>query len=149
MILSFNSQPWRFTNNSLGLPRAHSLSDCLSLWVCVVCLCFFSTCVSTCVTSAAWFVFGFVFITTFLFSVFFLYEFNRYLCHGAVNPAPISVPFFYLHVYCVTGCVCVSKHVYAVPSYSIFVHIYCHMFFRFSVLYLYPSFCCLSSFSET
>ena len=34
---SVNLQPWRFTNNSLGLPPAHSLSVCLFLWVCVVC----------------------------------------------------------------------------------------------------------------
>jgi len=37
---SANSQPWRFTNNSLGLPLAHSLSVRLFLWVCVVCVCF-------------------------------------------------------------------------------------------------------------
>ena len=38
--VSVNSQPWRFacfTNNSLGLPHAPSLSVCLFLWVCVVC----------------------------------------------------------------------------------------------------------------
>jgi len=39
-LRSVNSQPWRFTNNSLGLPYAHSLSVCLYLWVCVVCACF-------------------------------------------------------------------------------------------------------------
>ena len=37
---SVNPQPWQFTNNSLGLPHAHSLSVCLFLWVCVVCVCF-------------------------------------------------------------------------------------------------------------
>jgi len=36
---------------------------------------FFSTWLSSCVTSAAWLVFGFVFITTFLFSFFFSCEF--------------------------------------------------------------------------
>ena len=30
-VLSVNSQPWRFTNNILGLPHAHSLSVCLFL----------------------------------------------------------------------------------------------------------------------
>jgi len=35
-----NSQPCRFTSNSLGFPPAHSLSVCLFLWVCVVCVCF-------------------------------------------------------------------------------------------------------------
>ena len=39
-LSSVNPQPWRFTNNSLGLPHAHSLSICLLLWVCVVCVCF-------------------------------------------------------------------------------------------------------------
>ena len=33
------SPPWRFTNNSLGLPLAHSFSVCLSSWVYVVCVC--------------------------------------------------------------------------------------------------------------
>ena len=32
---SVNPQPWRFTNNNLGLPHAPSLSVCLFLWVCV------------------------------------------------------------------------------------------------------------------
>ena len=39
-LQSVNPQPWRFTNNSLGLPHAPSLSVCLFLWVCVVCVCF-------------------------------------------------------------------------------------------------------------
>jgi len=34
--LSVSPQLWRFTNNSLGLPHAHSLSVCLFLSVCVV-----------------------------------------------------------------------------------------------------------------
>jgi len=46
---------------------------------------FFSTCPSACVASAAWFVFGFVFITTFLFPFFFFFQFNGYLCHGALD----------------------------------------------------------------
>jgi len=37
---SVNPQPWRFTNDSLGLPHAPSLSVCLFLWVCVMCVCF-------------------------------------------------------------------------------------------------------------
>jgi len=40
-LWSVNFQPWHFTNNSLGLPHAHSLSVCLCLWVCVVCVCCF------------------------------------------------------------------------------------------------------------
>jgi len=39
-LRSVNFQPWCFTNNSLGLPHAHSLSVCLFLWFCVVCVCF-------------------------------------------------------------------------------------------------------------
>jgi len=37
---SVNPQPWRFTNNSLGLPHAHSICVCLSSWVCFVFVCF-------------------------------------------------------------------------------------------------------------
>ena len=36
-VPSVSPQPWRFTNNSLRLPNAHSLSVCLFLWACVVC----------------------------------------------------------------------------------------------------------------
>jgi len=57
-----NPQPWRFTNNSLSFPEAHSLSVCLFLWFCVVCVYFdlmISTCLSACVVSAACFVLGF------------------------------------------------------------------------------------------
>jgi len=39
-LSSVNHQPWRFTNNSLGLPHTHSLSVCLFSLVCVVCVCF-------------------------------------------------------------------------------------------------------------
>jgi len=73
---------WRFTNNSLGLLHAHSLSFCLFLRVCVVCVCF-HFCLSFYLCGAAGFVFGSVFITTFLFSFFFFNKFHRHLCHGA------------------------------------------------------------------
>ena len=45
---------------------------------------FFSTCLSSCVASAAWCVFGFVLITTFLISLFFTCKFNTYFGHGAL-----------------------------------------------------------------
>ena len=67
---SVNPQPWRFTSNSLGLPHVHSLSVCLFLWVCVVRVCFVSTCLYPYVASAACFVFGSVLTGTFLFLVF-------------------------------------------------------------------------------
>jgi len=45
---SVNWQPWHFTNESFGLPHAHSLSVCLSLWCLslksILCVCaLFST----------------------------------------------------------------------------------------------------------
>ena len=39
-LQSENPQPWRFTNNSLGLAHAHFFSVCLFLRGCVVCVCF-------------------------------------------------------------------------------------------------------------
>jgi len=116
---------------------------------------FFSTCHSTCVVRAACFVFGSVSITTFLFSFSFFYKFNRRLCHGAYwcthKPANMPRLHFHLHLHFSTSCVCVCKNVYAVPSSSIFVHIYrhFHMYGLCYVLYLYPCFCLLSSLSET
>jgi len=43
----------------------------------------FSTYLSTCVARAACFVFCSISLTAFLFSFYFLYRFNRHLCHGA------------------------------------------------------------------
>jgi len=80
-----NPQPWRFTNNSLGLPPP---IPCLfaRFYESVSCVyAFLSTSLSTCVASAAWFVFGSVFINIFLFTFLFFYEYNRYLCHGALD----------------------------------------------------------------
>ena len=39
-LLSVNPQSGRFTNNSLSVPHAHSLSVCLFLSICDVCVCF-------------------------------------------------------------------------------------------------------------
>jgi len=56
---SVNPQPWRLTNNSLGLPHVPSLSVfLLFLWVCVVCVCFL-LCLSIYLCCAC-FVFGFI-----------------------------------------------------------------------------------------
>ena len=78
-LRSVNSQPWHFTNNSLGLPHAHSLSVCLfaCLPVClfesVSCVyAFFSPCLSTCVPCAACF-FALFYIHHHLFVFFLLF----------------------------------------------------------------------------
>jgi len=54
VIRGANPQPWHFTHDSLGLPHADSLSVCLFLWVCVVCVWFlvflsFYLCFARCV----------------------------------------------------------------------------------------------------
>jgi len=86
----------------------------------------------------------------------FFYKFNRHLCHGAYwcthNPAHMPIPLFRLHLpfsNFLPGCVCVSKHTYAFPSSSIFIHTYrhIHMYGLCSALYSYPSLCFLSSAS--
>jgi len=56
---SVNSQPWRFTPNSLSLPHAQSSSVCLCSWVYVVCVCFLLylsvyLCLARCVCSVLW-----------------------------------------------------------------------------------------------
>jgi len=86
-------------------------------------------------------------------SGFFYYKFDRHLCHGANwcthNPAHLPVFLSNLHLHFSNSCVCVSKHVYAFPSSSILIHIYCHIhkYDLCPVLYLSPSFCFLSFFS--
>jgi len=73
---SVNPQPWRFTNNSLSLPHAPSLSVCLFLsgfYESVSCVyAFFSTCLSTCVVCAACFCVRF-YIHNHLFFSFLLF----------------------------------------------------------------------------
>ena len=111
---------------------------------------FFSTCRSTCVACAECFVFCSIFLTTVMLACSFFYKFNRHLCHGAYwcihNPAHMSN----LHLPFSNSCVRVSKHVYAFSISSIFIHTYrhVHMYGLCSVLYFYPSFCFLSSFSK-
>ena len=111
---------------------------------------FFSTCVSTCVARAACFVFDWssVLITTFLFSFFFLYKFDRHLCYGAYSwthkPAYMPRLLSYMHLPFNNSCVRVSEHVYAFPSLSISIHTYCHTICMFCVvLYSQPPFCFL------
>ena len=112
----------------------------------------FSTYLSICIACAACFVFCSISLTAFLFSFFFFYKFNGHLCHGVYwctyNPANMPKTFFYLHLHSSNSCVCVSKHVYAFPSSSILIHIYCHIlkYDLCPVLYLSPSFCFSSSF---
>jgi len=133
---------WRFTNNSLCLPHAPSLSVCLFLWVCVVCVCFllYLSLYPGCVVRAA----CFGIITIFLYAFCFFYKFNRHLCHSAYwcthNPAHMSILLFHMHLHFSNSCVCVSpsQHAYAFPSSSTFIHIYryIHVYVLCDDLYL-------------
>ena len=71
-LLSVNPQPWRFTNNGLGLPYAYSLSVCLFLWVCVVCVCFllylsFYLCCARCIFCVLFYIHNHLFVFFLLF----------------------------------------------------------------------------------
>jgi len=73
--LSVSLQLWRFTNTSLGLPHSHSLSVCLLLWVCVVCVCFllylsFYLCCARCVFGVLFYIHNHLFFCLFLFLQF-------------------------------------------------------------------------------
>ena len=76
------------------------------------------------------------------------------LCHGAYscthNPANMPKPFFNMHLHFSNSCVCVSKHVYALSSSLIRIHIsrHIHLYGLCSVLHLPPSFS-FFSFSPT
>jgi len=151
-----NPQPWRFTNNSLGLPPAHSFSVCLFSWVCVVCVYFllylsFYLCCERCVVFTYFCIRNHLFVLFLLFLRIRLMDLARCSCY-AHDPAHMSVLLFYLHVYYSNSCVCVSKHVYANPSSSISVRIYdhLHMYCSCYVLHLCQCFfCLLCSFPET
>jgi len=151
---SVNPQPWCFTNESLSLPYAHSLSFCLFLWICVICACFLLY-LSFYLCCERWVAFADFCIHNHLFFLFLLFLPIRYIplarcsCY-MYNPAHMSVLLFYLHVYYSNSCVCVSKHVYVTASSSIFVHIYSHfhMYCLCYVLYLNPCLCVPSSFPK-
>jgi len=151
-VPSVNPQPWPFTNHSVSLPHAPSLSVCLFLWVCIVCVCFllYRFFYLLCARCVFWVWFC---IHNHLFVLFLLFlQENRQLCHGAYwcTHTPVNM-MFHLYLHFSKSCVCLYKHVYAFPSSSIFVHVYCHlhMYCLCYVLYLYPCFCLLSSLSET
>jgi len=111
---SVKPQPWHFTSNRQGLPHAHSLSVCLFLWVCVVCV-WFCLYLSFYLCYAACFLFWSIFITTFLFSFFVFYKFNRHLCHGAYWCTNKLAHMPILLSFCISICVihaCVYVNLY-------------------------------------
>ena len=140
-------------NNTAEVPSSRATSDCastcarvsavlgtLAVWIpnqqkrkCSSCLLLweFKNQKKNCVARVA--CFCSIFLTTFLFSFFFFYKFNRHLCHSAFwcthNPAHMSRLLFHLHLLfsSLNSCVCVSKQVYAFPSSSIFIHTYRHI----------------------
>ena len=135
---SVNPLPWRFTNKSLGLPHAPSLSVCLFLWVCVLCVCFllylsFYLCCARC-----------IFCVLFHIHNTFFLKFDRNLCHSASwcthNPAHVSIHLFHPHFRFSNPCICICQHVYAFPSSSTFIHTNRHirMYGLCSFLYFYP-----------
>jgi len=139
-------EPWCFTIlASVSLAHLPCLFTCFYESVSCV-YAFFSTGLSACLARAACFVFSSVFIITYLFPFFFFYKFNRHLCHGTYSCThnPANMPFFllHLHLHFSNPCVCVSKHIYAFPSSSIFIHTYphIHMYVLCSVLYPQPYF---------
>ena len=150
-VPSVNSQPWRFTNNSLGPPQP---IPCLfaCFYESVLCVyAFFSTCLCTCVAIAAWFVFGFVFITTFMFSFIFLCEFNTFLMTvlllyawpcSYVCPPFLSACFF---IILIPAYVYLNIHTHFPPlpfSYTfiaIFIYNVCSMYY----IYIYGFVCFL------
>jgi len=77
-------------------------------------------------------VFCSIFITILLFSFFFFYTFNRHLCHGAYwcthNLAHIFILRFLLYFYFCNSCVCVCQLLNTLPSSSILIHIYRHIY---------------------
>ena len=93
---------------------------------------------------AACSVFGFAFTSTFLFSFFFFYKFHTHLFHGAYwcmrDPAHIPIFLFHLNLHFSNLCACVSKHVHAFPSSSIFIHIHhhIHMYICFDYCVMIP-----------
>jgi len=140
LLQSVNPQPWRFTNNSLGLPHAPALSVYLFPWVCVVYVCyllylsFYLCCVAAC------FVFCSIFLAAFVSSFIFFYKINRNLCHGAYwcayNPANMPKLFFHLmFTSIIPAYVCLNMYTLSPPlpcSYTCIAIFICLL-----------SFCCL------
>ena len=131
---SLNPQPWRFTNNSFGLPHAHFLFVCLSLWVCVVCVCFLLYLsvysLSICVAHSVCFEFCCMFMTN-------CFQFqNLHVYHTAVHIPLLIFLYFSSTCICIVSIlVCVYPHTYAnlPPSSRIVtfasecIHIFIHV----------------------
>ena len=126
---SVNPQPWRFTNNSLGLPHAPSFSVCLFLWVWVVCVCFllyllFYLCCVHCVFCVQ------------------LHIHNTYVTVliDVRTTLPTCLSSFSICIFVSQISVCVCQHVYAFPSSFMFIHTNRHIqiYGLCPVLYFYP-----------
>jgi len=152
-VPSVNPQPGCFTNNSLGLPHAHSLSVCLFLWVCVVCVCFllylsFCLCCQRCVVCVQFCIHNHLFVFCLLFQWI-----QRYLCHGALDVritlllhlSPLSICIFinlipayvYLNMHTHFPPVHIRTHLkpYSYVFLVFYFYIYTHLFVFF---HLFP-----------
>jgi len=83
----------------------------------------------TCVARAACFGFCSALITTFLFSFFFFYKFNRHLCDGDIRVALLICLFsssFGISFFVINGYVCVSlyTHFPSLPYLCTFIAIF-------------------------
>jgi len=140
-----NPQPWRFTNNNLGLPHVHSLFVGLFPWICVVCVCFLLylsvyLCCARCVFCALFY------ISTPFFFLFLLYKFNRHLCHGAYwcthSLSHMPTLLFLLHFNLRISCVCVCQLVYALSSSCTWIYNHRHIH-----MYIYDDYCAMTTYN--
>jgi len=144
---SVNPQPWRFTNNSLGLPHAHSFSVCLFSCVCVMCVWFllylsFYLCCERCVV-CVWFC-----IHNHLFALFLLFLRIQYIsfarCLVIRMTLLICLPSFSMYMFIIL----ISAYLYLIqythfPPFpypytfvAIFTCILCVMFYTYTHVFV-------------
>jgi len=106
---------------------------------------FFSTCLSICVLCTAYFVCCSIFITTFFISFFFVYKFNRHLCHGAYwfTRSLACMPIFQsrLHLHSSNSCVCACQLVCTLFSFSTFIYNHRHIH-----VYTFNDYCVMTNY---
>ena len=104
-----NPQPWwRFNKKRLCLPHVHSLSVCLLLWVCVVCICFLLYLSFYLGLHPACFVLCSISITTFSPPPYF-YSLN-----------------FKVYPYCCSHSLAIWLYLLSISTFTVFTHVCVH-----------------------
>ena len=150
-VPSVNAQPWRFTNNSLGLPHAHFFSIYLFLCVWFGCVCFLLylsvyLCCARCVFRVLFHIhnqlFFFFSFSTNSTDTYITVPINVHIALNYIFPARVCVV-------CVWFLFCLSVYLYfPCCVFCVLFHILNHLFFKFNMHLCHGAYSCTHSLAH-